>query len=346
MTIEESLTFLQKNDPCTEILEQLGLVFKHYKVERLSELQTLKSEFDRCVDKVEKDRELHRSRFNESQVPPKELSVIVNRYKEFIKDHVSRGSGLQFEVSYKNLCTRVGCGRDEVQSLALVLVSGQQPFSAVFKIVYGRFVKYHSFLKSGVVVLEDFFNRYSEILVDKIIPEDRIKAMLVETGYKRLRSDKRRLDDRYVNVKESGDDLVITVEGYEELYDSWKAILNVSNFDQSTMKIKLEESLKIIKDLEGVVSGSLGFEGVDYYVRAETYYTPRLILNVDSLDLTLDEHHDTPRAWAVSFRFQLKFKIGVDAVKIKEAVDHLISASRVVRWGTPRVFDSSRGHGV
>lgn len=344
--IEDTIASLQKNDYNAEIIERLGYTFKDFQsaVEGVPELKKLKSELDKYKDKIEKERENQRSKFNETKTPPKELSEIVKNFQAFVKENVTRGTGLKFDVTYKNLCTKENYGGYEIQSVALVSVLGQSPLSAVFKIVYGKNPKYHRFFDTGTGNINNYLSKSSEVPSSQVIQKEKIQAMLVDGGYKKLKTkaeqgqhEIRKLEDgKYVKVSESEGGVSITIEGYEELYDSWKAILQVSPSQISSMKSKVDSATKTIKDLGGNLSGSLGFDQLDYYDGTDTYETPRLEIGSNSVTLTSDSHYDIPKAWAASFRFKITLKGKTDSVKVKSAVEDLLSAARVVRWGDPR----------
>jgi hypothetical protein len=352
--IEDIIADLQKGRYNAEIIERLGYTFKEYQsaVEGLPDLKKLKGEVDRLKEKTNKDLDAQKAKFNNTKSAPKELSELVKLFQTFVKENVTRGAGLKFDVTYKNLCGSSLYGDVEPQSAALVFISGQNPISAVFKIFYsGSRKQYHSFFETGSVNLDSYFskslsNPFTANTPDKIFQKEKVQAMLVEAGYKKLKTkteqtqhEIRKLgDEKFVKVKETDSTLEVSIEGYEELRDSWKSILNITASQESSIKSKIESAVKIIKDQGGELSGSMTFDEIDYYDGVDTYSSPVFLVRNNTVSVSYNDHHDIPKAWAVEFGFTIKFQKSqkLNSSKIKSAVDYLIYAAQVMRWGDPR----------
>jgi len=330
------------------LLQDVIRTFGYSKVlESNADLKKLKTEAEKYKTKAEKDIESQKDKFNSTKTPPKELSEKVKSLQAIIKENVTRGTGLIFDVNYRNQARRDPMADRifEVKSGVVVNITGQKSLFVAIIMKHGDKPSFNYILGEGYHdTVKDMFFENKDSKND--IPVENLKKMLVDGGYKKLKNkaeenqhEFRKMEDgKHIKVKESENETLISVEGYEEIYDSWKTTLNFSKSEESSLKSKIESAVKEIKNTGGLVTGSLTYQEEDYYDGTDSYDTPRVIVKDNNVTITSDTHHDIPKAWAVSFRFNIKFPKGkkYDTNAIKSSLQGFISAAKVLRWGNSR----------
>jgi hypothetical protein len=320
--------------------------------ENNSDLAKLKSEAEKYKTKAEKDIESQKDKFNSSKTPPKDLSDLVKKFQSLVKENITRGSGLDFDVKYRNYARQNPMNYSiDVKSGAVINIKGQKPLFASIVMTFTEGLPYYQFsLGEGNHdnVKELFFEDKSTLQskTDNLFQVEKLQRMLVDGGYKKLKNkteenqhEFRKMEDgKHIKVKESENENLITVEGYEEIDDSWKTKLYFSKSEESSLKSRIDSAVKGIKNAGGFVTGSLTYQEEDYYDGTDTYRTPRVIVKDNIVTMSSDSHHDIPKAWAVSFRFHIKFPKGkkYDTNLIKSSLQDFISAAKVLRWGNSR----------